>query len=297
MHEAVLRVLSYYDIWAHPLTVQELALFLPIPLRDRGSLETCLREALASGTIRSVDGMYLAAYRPDEVVPWRKNKERRARRLWTMARISMHIIKRFPFVRGVLVSGELSKNVAARGSDIDFFILTAPRRLWLTRSLLVLFKKVFLLNSKKFFCLNYFATTDELEETGKNVYVAAEISHVKPLYNSDLYRRYLNANSWIRDFFPNFEEGGLPSPRVSERRSVIQLFLELALAPLPLDRADTWLQRVWRGVWSRRYAHFGPDGLERAFTSTASISRAYVGDFQEKILREYGNRLAFYGLT
>ncbi|HEX7572359.1 MAG TPA: hypothetical protein VF514_04650, partial [Bacteroidota bacterium] len=93
-------------------------------------------------------------------VEGRLRGERHARRMWLMARAVAHIIKRFPFIRGVLVLGDLSKHMTHRGSDVDFLILTEPGRHWIARTLLILFKKTFLLNRKKFFCVNSFASVD-----------------------------------------------------------------------------------------------------------------------------------------
>ncbi len=296
VREAILRTLLYYDIWSHPLTIREIELFLPLPLGEGTALRSALAGLARSGEVLGHDGHFFPGHRSDDIVPERKRKEERARRYWMFARLSMHVIKRFPFVRAVMVSGELSKNVAGPESDVDFFILTQPNRLWLTRSLLILFKKVFLLNSKKFFCLNYFACADHLMEEEHNIYVAAEVAHVKPLYNSHLCREYLEANRWIHTFFPNFDHADLPSPRVDERRSLMQPIVETLLSLLPLDRIDQRLQRFWKDVWARRYPEVGAPRLERAFTATATTSRAYVYDFCPKILEAYRNKLSTYGL-
>ena len=293
--EAILRTLLYYDIWSYPLTSDEIEHFLPLPLGQRGAFRSALAGVVKSGEVLERDGHYFPGHRPDGVVEERKSREQRARRYWMMARLSTHIIKRFPFVRAVMVSGELSKNVAGPDSDVDFFILTEPGRLWLTRSSLILFKKVFLLNSRKFFCLNYFASTDQLSEEEHNVYVAAEVAHVKPLYNSRLYAEYLEANRWIRTFFPNVDRADLFSPKVNDRRSLTQPLFETILSLLPLDRIDRSLQRFWQKVWARRYPAVGTQGLERAFTTTATTSRAYVEDYCPLVLEAYRKNLSAYG--
>jgi hypothetical protein len=295
VREAIVRTLLYYDIWSHPLTLHEIELFFPIPLVEPGALRSPLAGLVRSREILERDGFFFLPHRTSEVVPERRRKEKRARGYWKLARVSMHIIKRFPFVRAVMVSGELSKNVAAPDGDVDFFILTEPNRLWLTRSLLILFKKVFLLNRRKYFCLNYFASTNHLAEDEHNAYVAAEVAHVKPLYNSRLHRRYLEANAWIRDFFPNYDPCALPSPGVSESRSLMQPVFELILSVFPLDEIDRSLQQFWKTIWARRYPGAGPHRLERAFTTTPTISRAYVYDFCPEILEAYRAKLNMYG--
>ena len=65
-------------------------------------------------------------------------------------------IAKFPFVESVNLSGSLSKGYYDLEDDIDFFIITKPNRLWIARTLLILYKKVFLLNSKKHFIFEVF---------------------------------------------------------------------------------------------------------------------------------------------
>ena len=47
-----------------------------------------------------------------------------------------NLLIRFPFVKGIAISGSLSKNFADEDSDIDLFIVTAKNRLWIARTLM-----------------------------------------------------------------------------------------------------------------------------------------------------------------
>jgi len=69
----------------------------------------------------------------------------------------------FPFVRAVILSALFPKGYMDDQSDIDYFIITASGRLWLVRTAMALFRRVFLLNSHKDFCTNYFVGTSTLE--------------------------------------------------------------------------------------------------------------------------------------
>ena len=93
----------------------------------------------------------------------RQECNRRADRILPVAQRMARLIGSFPFIRGVFVSGSLSKHSMKADSDIDFFLITEPGRLWLARTLLVVFKKIFLFNSHKYFCVNYFVDTKHLE--------------------------------------------------------------------------------------------------------------------------------------
>ncbi|MEZ5195381.1 MAG: hypothetical protein R2764_02960 [Bacteroidales bacterium] len=72
-------------------------------------------------------------------------------------------ISNFPYVRGISLSGSLSKGYIGDDPDIDYFIITKENRLWLSCTMLIAFKKIFLFNSCKYFCVNYFIDTNNLE--------------------------------------------------------------------------------------------------------------------------------------
>jgi hypothetical protein len=209
----------------------------------------------------------------------------------------MHVIKRFPFVRGIMVSGDLSKNATNQDSDVDFFIVTEPNRLWIARTLLIIFKKTVLLNKKKFFCLNYFATSDHLVLDDQNIFLATEIAHLKPLYNADLFFHYLEVNNWIKRFFPNFDIHQFDLPKTGNRASLLQRLLELPFVFIPADKLDTYLLKKMRAVWKRRYPGYDDETRDRIFRCTKHESRAYVGNFEEKILTLYDQRLREFGVA
>lgn len=297
LHAEIVRTLLYYDIWHYPLTAEELYTFLPI---SSLSFEEFLQNLASHGpgehVARDGDYYFLRGEGPS-LISRRLERERHAARLWVWARISMHIIKRFPFVRGVFVSGDLSKHATDRNSDVDFFVVTEPNRLWIARTLLILFKKIFLLNRKKFFCLNYFSTSDHLTLDQQNIYIATEVAHLKPLFNSTLFTEYLKANNWIRTFFPNFDIRRFKLPKTSERWSVVQRILELPFSLIPADRLDTFLLHQMKSVWARRYPEYDEETRERIFRCTKNESRAYGGNFEDKVLAVYEQKMKDHGVS
>jgi hypothetical protein len=297
LQRGILQTLLYYDIWQYPLNARELYAFLPGSTLSFPDFCSYLTSEGPGESVGEHEGYYFVKPRTSAVVQERKKRSRHAQKLWRMARISAHIIKRFPFVRGVFVSGDLSKDATVPGSDVDFFILTAPGRLWIARALLILFKKTFLLNKKKFFCLNFFVTSDHLRHEERNIYLATEIGHLKTLYGSVLFSKYISANNWIKDFFPNFDLQFLSSVRPNDRRSILQVILEAPFSLLPADALDNYLLHAMRRVWHKRYPELDEATRERMYYSTKQESRAYGGDFQEKILALYEQKLKQYAVA
>jgi hypothetical protein len=112
-------------------------------------------------------------------------------------------IMSFPFVESVNISGALSKNFIDDDGDIDFFIITAPNKLWIARTLLIAYKKIVLFNSKKYFCVNYFISTNHLEIDEQNKFTATELVTLIPVYGEKAYTNFVTKNKWVETIFPN----------------------------------------------------------------------------------------------
>ncbi len=227
----------------------------------------------------------------------RIEREQLAKKRLNIAFSMASVIRRFPFVRGIFLSGDLSKGVAHPDSDIDYVIVTEPNRLWVCRSLLILFKKIFLLNSKKYFCLNYFITAQHLTLSDQNYYTATEIAHLKPLYNFDLFQNYLDANQWITQYFPNYRMFAENSDEVIQRQSIVQQIIESIFPNQLTSSLDTYLLNKMKSIWKKRYAQYDEKLREQIFLSTPGESRAYGGNFEEKILSLYRQKLAQHNLS
>ncbi|HTK83313.1 MAG TPA: hypothetical protein VL633_13585 [Bacteroidota bacterium] len=289
--ENIRRTLLYYEIFDHPLTLEELFYLFPRNSLTKSEFTDRLRTLTADGSLSLFDGYYTLPSLPPGSVELREKREKLAARRLKMARFMSQIIRRFPFVRGVFLSGDLSKGVAHEQSDIDYVIVTKSRRLWVCRSLLVLFKKIFLLNSRKYFCLNYFVAEDHLLLEDRNYYTATEIAHLKPLYNIEMFIRYMNANSWIKGFFPNYKVFALSDNETGGRNSFIRSVLEIPFMWGWIDSLDSLLMKMMKRVWEKRYPHYDATTREKLFRCTPTESCAYVGNFSDKILGFYRDKL------
>ncbi len=292
LQQDILRTILYFDIFKHPLDATEIYRFLPSDSTSPALVgQACRTQPLAS--FLSSDDTYfsVAGKRGHEgFVQARQEKERRARRYWRIARFMAHIIRLFPFVRCVCVSGELSKGVAASSGDIDFFIITSRNRLWISRTLLILFKKLVLMNRKKFFCLNHFISEDYLPARKKTIYDAMEIATLVPLSDYDLYLRYWKTNAWVRRLLPNATAH--PGNLAGEiRGGMFQRILEVPFRGTLGDRLDLWLMKLWSGIWRKRYPEYTEEKRNELFHCSRGLSTSYVGNFLPKILMQYRQRI------
>jgi hypothetical protein len=199
-------------------------------------------------------------------------------------------IGKFPFVRGVYISGSLSKGYMPEDGDIDYFIITKPGRLWLARTLLILYKKIFLLNSRKYFCLNYFIDEDHLEIEEKNRFTAMELSTLIPMYNYPLYKNLWEANGWRAEFFPNAAMH--PDEKVHPLKiKGWKNRLEKLLAGKLGEWLDTASMKLTLFFWKRKFDHFDDEQFKVALKSRKFVSKHHPQNFQNRVLKGFEDRL------
>jgi hypothetical protein len=295
LQQAILRALLYYDIFSYPLKADEIHLFLGAKIVDRYAFNAALSSLKDCGAIFQFENFF--SVNPDSsFVERRKKGNERAKKFLDIARKKATLISRFPFVRGVMASGSLSKGYVDEKSDIDFFIVTMPNRLWIARTLLVLYKRVFLLNSHKHFCVNYFVDEMHLGIEEKNLFTATELATVLPLYGSKQYYDLHDANRWLKNFFPNFKLRGtddLPVASISWKKRWLEACLDLFGNPLERFCHKITLDR-WKKLYEQSYS---AADFDIAFKSRPYASKNHPSNFQRVVMESYEDRLKQYGLS
>lgn len=249
MKDELVSTLLYFDVFSYPLTQEELLLFAGIPDNQSEKALQELNNLVATGMLNYNSGFYYFGNN-DFIINKRIKGNRRAKSRLRTARLYSRIISHFPFVSGVMLSGSISKGYMGKRDDIDYFIVTKPGRLWITRTLLVLFKKVFLFNSYRNFCINYFVDEDNLHIQEKNRFTATEIAFLMPVYKISAHRKMLEANPWIRQYYPLFSQNGT---HAIEKDSIVKRFLELLLDNKLGDRLDEYLLKLSHKIIHKKF--------------------------------------------
>jgi hypothetical protein len=292
VERSILSCLCYFDVFNYPLKIKEIHSFLPETVLTLKNLEHTIQSHPLTTLIHHTDGYYFLFYRDPDIISRRIQAEHLAQRQWVPARRMTKIIKLFPFVRAVMISGDLSKNVATEASDIDYFILTEPGRLWIVRLLLTIFKKTVLLNDKKYYCLNFFRSTNYLNfEFSQDYFTATELVTLKSLYNNSLFSRLLDNNNWVYSFFPNYRSNGSEQNHAPDTASRVQILLEKLLSIFPLDGVDTWIMNYMQRTWHRRYPHLSGDEIAYRFRCTKDESTAFAVESRRDIMAAYTARM------
>jgi len=143
--ENILATLAYFDMFNYPLTRGEIYIFLGNKFYYE-DFDDALSNLLHEGAIHQFDKFY--TLKNDHYLVVRRNEgNKKADELIKIAGKVGDILIKFPYVRGIAISGSLSKNFADDQSDIDLCIITAKNLLGIARTFMHLFKKLtFLVN-------------------------------------------------------------------------------------------------------------------------------------------------------
>ena len=284
LSEKVILRMLYFEIFSYPLNLKELIHYLSIPSSKIDLLKAELSKLCGSSLLYKIDGHYTTKNRPDWI-KHRREANLRAQQCEKKANRRAAFIARFPFVRGVFFSGTFAKGLMYNDSDVDFFIVTKPERLWLARTLLVLYKKIFLLNSRKYFCVNYFVDEDHLKITEKNLFTATEIMTMLPANGAQIYQRFCEANPWVNSFYKNFKtrKTAIDTLKPNRLKDWIESFFSGKLG----ENLDNLCYRSTLKFWRKKFNWMNEDTFQLALKSKKYLSKHHPSNYQIRVLRKY----------
>lgn len=275
----VLRNLLYAEVFRYPVLREELR----VSNYDASVLSDAVDALLNEGLIHEYEG-FLFVFDECGKVALRNAGNQRAATALPKAKKIARFIYRFPFVEGVGISGSLSKGTLDEDGDFDYFVITRPNRLWLARTLLIAYKKVFLLNSRKQFCLNYFIDSDHLSIEDRNLFTATEVATLIPVCGNALVV-FRNQNQWIADF------GKVQRPVTEEltdmKKNSVVRFFQWSMNGAIGEWFDRFCMKLTVRQWKRKFPHFSAEKFDLTLKSRPYISKHHPNDFQTKVLNRY----------
>src|SRR5687767_3892253 len=199
---AVLRSVTYAAMFEYPLSLEQLHASLIGVRADAATVAAWWRNSeLLQATIDHQEGLYFPAGRAD-LLHTRARREALSCDLLARDRRILSVVAAMPFVRMVALSGSLAHLNAERSADLDLFVITAPHRVWsVTVSLLVIAR---LFGWRRRMCLNYVISEDALRVEPPDLFSANQIIHLRPILGDDVFARFVDANPFVREIYPNF---------------------------------------------------------------------------------------------
>ena len=213
-----MKTLIYADLFDFPLTKKELWQRLIWQKENppkRKLFEKVLKnlvkkKKIAKKQVQGKDYYFLPGRQ--RIIGLRRRREKEVQRKLKKIQRLVKILSFCPWVWLIGLSGSVAANNARPKDDIDLFIITAPRRLWLTRLWLILVLELLRVRrrprDKRFankICLNLFLSADYLDYFSyqPDLFLAYEILQLKPLFQrKKIYQQFLEANQWLTRFLP-----------------------------------------------------------------------------------------------
>jgi len=267
----------------YPLRKEELFSFLDTRC-ERTLFDEALHSLCDAGVIHSIGEFYSLQKNMFLAERRRKGNERAEKKLRIAKKIA-RLLYHFPFVTGIAVSGSLSKNYADKDSDIDFFIITKENRLWLSRTLMHLFKKIsFLAGKEHWLCMNYYIDESALEIKEKNVFTAIEVITLHPFYGNSTFKKFFTANKWSRSFYPAFY------PKINAADDVRKGMVKTLVEPVFDNKLGDWLNSTFMNITLKRWKKKA-DRHERSYNGELMgldggkhYAKPDPSNFQQKVL-------------
>jgi hypothetical protein len=240
LEQSIFKTLAYFDIADYPLTKEELFAFLWQP--PAIGYEEFL-EKIEKITIISKYGYYFLNGR-EEMVEKRRKKLLCSEKKLKLAVKYAKKIRSVPFLRAIFVCNSVGTEQALDRSDIDFFIVTSPKRIWIARFftnliLRILGRRAYGEKTRDRVCLSFYVDNDNLDLSSlriceSDIHFAYWLNQMLPIYDPDnLYDKFLQANSWTKKYLPNI----YPKVKTVSRHLVV----------------DSKIGLIWKNFWEKMW--------------------------------------------
>lgn len=268
LKESIYATLAFFDLFDHPLTLVELHAFLlgntvtvAYSLEDIGNfLQTDKQIAMHNG--------YYYFLGRENILSLRFERQNIADQYWKKVHTFLPWLQMIPYVRMVAVCNTLALNVATSESDIDLFIITKKKRIFLARTFCTLFFLFFgvLRHHNKIagrFCLSFYVSEESLnlehiQIRPYDIYLFFWFVTLKPFFGEYMYSRFLEANRWSGEYFSvsGFQQQKWKKYGILKRIALFQeFFLNLGFGFL-FEKILTYIH-LWR--YEKRRACLGAE--------------------------------------
>ncbi|MCX6794925.1 MAG: hypothetical protein NTY31_02990 [Candidatus Falkowbacteria bacterium] len=281
LKEAIIKVLVFFDLFDHPLTAYEIWMKLDKKWGLTEILDFLDKEILKpAAALSQRSGFYFLVGR-EEITTIRQRRYNYSAEKMKIARRFARIFSLLPFVRMVALANSLGQYNSRAESDIDFFIVSAPHRVWLARLYCTGLAK--LLNrrpnatdKKDKICLSFYVAADrlcldDLRLQGEDPYFDYWRRSLVLLYNKDkTYERFLEVNELS---FGSVAVGAAISPKPNiflDKLEILAKRFQLAIMPAELKSSMN-----------------NSDGV----VINDSILKLYRRDRRREYAEKYGNKI------
>lgn len=210
------KTLLYSNIFDYPLTKDELYEFA---LTDRPVTQEeferwfTKNKPLLDRTYSNNEEYWAIAGR-DALFPVREERNTVSKKKLRTARLATLPLFLMPWVQLIAVTGTTAAGNARDKDDVDLYIVTSPKRTWLTRFIMLSYFSLIGRryhprgqNKRTTFCVNHIVDMHNLDDPHHDLYIANEIVRMHVLWErNSMFGQLLAANSWVATFVPHWYE-------------------------------------------------------------------------------------------
>lgn len=259
--DSVCATVSYADVFDMPIDLKHLHRYLVGSSLSVLETSIAVDDLISKGRLARRDNVVYLAGR-EVVLDVYDERTERAADMWHDAEAWGQRIGRIPFVRMVAVTGGLAVDSVADHDDIDFFIVTRPHRVWLTRLMIIVLGRIAVREGVEL-CPNFIVSTRALAMDERSMYVARELAQMVVIVGDELCQTVRHSNDWMFEYLPNATIQGDRSHLSDIQPSSPQKWAEWFLLLPPFKLLELWERkrkiRKLTKVVSRREDVGAPD--------------------------------------
>lgn len=255
MEKAILKTLYYSDIFDYPLKGYEVYKWLIGYETSLLKVEKILNSLVKKRKIQKSRDFYFLKNK-NKLISKRQRRLKCSHRFLIKAKILTQTLKLIPWIKLVGISGGLALDNADKKDDIDLFLITSKKRLWISRLLSILIldflgvrRKVNMKNVSGKICVNTILDEDHLQQE-IDLYTAHEVLQMKVLWQREgIYSKYLKDNEWIFKYLPNWSS---PIKYLKPKKGKVSQFFNILeeiskLIQLKIMKKPEGLERIEEG--------------------------------------------------
>jgi hypothetical protein len=200
--EAILRTVAYASVFQYPLTLGQLQQSLKGT--RLGALEILSiygHSAPLRDAIEHRDGLFFLRGCEDHVAERSRREIRTATFLAEHRRLLRWAVA-LPFVELVALSGSVAHRNLDEAGDLDVFVVTRGARVWSVTVTLLLVAMA--MRCRRTLCVNFVVADSRLRLRQVDEFTASQVIALKPLAGAEVFRRFIEANPEVHDWYPNF---------------------------------------------------------------------------------------------
>lgn len=213
LQESIYKTLYYFNLaYDAPLSLEQIHYFL---WKNKADIIDVSRALSVMEDVQQLNGYYVLK-QFSGILDTVDERHKQFEIDWKKITNEIIRLSHIPFIRCVGISSRHALGLSKPNSDIDLFFIVKPNRLYFSRALLGLYLKMrglkTNLNDRSGkICLGSFITSncDNLKQLFFNddyafIYKTFWMVNLLPLLGREEYKRFVDANNWIFDYFPNF---------------------------------------------------------------------------------------------